>query len=251
MTLASSDRATLSAQLSQLSEEQLRALLSTRPSASAIASTPVAVLSSTSVHAHASYRPLPNSSAGGPLSAMASLRCQSAITDHFRCNVQSHRSTPRGPSHWATITPGQFTVFRSQYPSPTPMTISSHAVIRFQYPLPAHPGRLGIEISTPAHLGRSTGVAISSHNGTPAHLGRQCIGVRPPAHPSRQSIHIIQRTGATVHSVGMVQRSGATLHSAPQAHHGGLHHHAPPHSVAVSFNIRYPELHIMKRYPVN
>jgi hypothetical protein len=31
----------------------------------------------------------------------------------------------------------------------------------------------------------------------------------------------------------------------------GLHHQPPPPSVTASYNTRYPELHIMKRYPVD
>jgi hypothetical protein len=57
--------------------------------------------------------------------------------------------------------------------------------------------------------------------------------------------------GAMVHSFSTVQRPCTTIGSASQKHHGCLHHQAPPLLVTASFNLRYPELHVTKRYPVN
>jgi hypothetical protein len=57
--------------------------------------------------------------------------------------------------------------------------------------------------------------------------------------------------GATLHSVGTVQRSGTTVRSRTEAFYGGLIHELPPPSIAASFIVRYPELHVMKRYLVN
>jgi hypothetical protein len=81
MMIVSVDLATLSAQLGQLSEEELHALLSNHSSETTIASTPAdTVPRPTSVRAHATHMPLPNISVGGSLLAMASSHCrQSAI----------------------------------------------------------------------------------------------------------------------------------------------------------------------------
>jgi hypothetical protein len=159
MTITSSDQATLSAQLSQLSEEELRALLSNRASASAIASTPV-VISSTSVHARASQRPLPNSSAGGSLLAMASSRRQSAITKHLCRDVHAHRATPRGvPSRRATITPGHSTVFRSHPPNPDDDSL------RRSVPLP-------VSATNPAGLPRRVSGPVSHTSPSGSAIGR-------------------------------------------------------------------------------
>jgi hypothetical protein len=138
MTIASTYLATIYAQLGQLSEEKLRDIMSYQASISSIASTPTAVSSSTPVHAHAhaSHRPLPNSSAGGSLSAMASSRRHSAITDHLRRNAQSHYTTPCCTFRRAIITPRNFTVFRPQPPSPTPISIRSHNDIEVRTPAP-------------------------------------------------------------------------------------------------------------------
>jgi hypothetical protein len=202
MTIAS-DRATLLAQLSKLSEEELRALLSTRQSSPDIDSTPAAV-STNSVPVPASHGPLPNSSVGDLLSAMASSRRQSEINEYFHGDVQSHEATPRGgPSRQANITPEHFTVFRSQSPpppqcrlAPTKCPAPSPAGLPHTVPGPVsptnstRPGRQSVGLSVGTD--RSTGVTSRSHDdrhhGNLAHPGQLYIEVWTPAHLGRQSI---------------------------------------------------------------
>jgi hypothetical protein len=119
-----------------------------------------------------------------------------------------------------------------------------------------HHGSHTVHQDNLVHLGRQLVDTDScssheGHHGNIAHPGRQYIKVRTPAHPGRPCIENLQYTGTTVHSIGTVQRSGTTVRSAPQAYQGGLHRQTPPPWVDASFNVRYLEFHIMKRYLVN
>jgi hypothetical protein len=129
MAITSADRATLSAQLGELSEEELQALLSSYHQAITIVSTPPDTThTSASAHAHAHHQPLPNLHAGSSLLTMTSSRCrQSSIHEHFRRGAHHLISTtPWATSRRAATTPGIFPVVRSQSPPPATMHTSHH-----------------------------------------------------------------------------------------------------------------------------
>jgi hypothetical protein len=128
LTITSANLTTLSAQLGQLSKEELHTLLSTQPSATTIASTHMDTTPTPSIRVHATHRPLLNIPVGSSLPTMASSRRRpSTITNHFSHGAyRSSNTTPGVTSRSATITPDTFTGFRTSSPLHTPMTIHSH-----------------------------------------------------------------------------------------------------------------------------